>query len=162
MHPHPHPYTLTHKLLVLYHTTLSLHLFITPFRWCKSSKVNFSLNLPRARRHRCIVRRCSTRTRYIYTQTADEWTKNRFPGDYTAAPLATAILNLYIHDIMCIYNERVNHAFHRFVFGGIFFPVNNNNILFSALRSPHASCLQRWRRQSVILIINVGAALNYM
>jgi len=68
--PHPHPHTLahthTHTLPVLYHTTPSPHLFITPFRSCKSSKVNFSLNLRRARR-RCIVRRCSTRTYCIHT-----------------------------------------------------------------------------------------------
>jgi len=131
--PHNHPHTLTHTLPVLYHTTPSPHLFITPFRSCKSSKVNFSLNLPRARRRRhCIVRRCSTRTYYIHT---NGWWMNEKQisrGLCTTTIGYRYILNLYvyIYKTSCAYNVRVNHAFRRFVFGGIFSPVNNNNIIF--------------------------------
>jgi len=145
--PSPPTHTHTRTLPVLYHTTPSLHLFITPFRSCKSSKVNFSLNLPRARRRRhCIVvRRCSTRTiLYTHKLRLMNERKTDFPGTLRLhhwQPLYLIYIYTYVYKTLCVYDVRALTAlaFHRFVFGGIFFPVNNNNIL---LFSPHASrCL---------------------
>lgn len=110
----PPPSTPTHThtrtLPVLYHTTPSLHLFITPFRSCKSSKVNFSLNLPRARRRRhCIVvRRCSTRTiLYTHKLRLMNERKTDFPGTLRLhhwQPLYLIYIYIYIRiqNIMCI------------------------------------------------------------
>lgn len=118
------------------HTSSLQRLFITPFGRAKVQKLIFHYN--RLAPDVVVLFAVVSRVHTIHTQTADEWTKNRFPGDSTAA-LATAILNIYIH-IIQHYAYNITYALTtRFtvLFSAAFFHPprppnnnNNNNVLF--------------------------------
>lgn len=149
--PQPHTHTHTHHRCSIY---LSPH-----FGRAKVQKLIFHYNrlAPVAVVLFAVVSRVHT------IQTADEWTKNRFPGDSTAA-LATAILNIYIH-IIQHYAYNITYALTtRFavLFSAAFFPPprppnnnnSNNNVLFRhAVRRTRLGFGGGGGGKSVILII---------